>query len=174
MKHKHNLKSRKLKVKRLGGTLLLTFVFSLATVSAQQAITATGSDASGNGGTVAYSVGQIDYITNASSSGTVSQGVQQPYEIFTLNIAEPELNISISAFPNPTTDNLTLQIQNYHSEKLVYQLFDMQGKLIKTNAITDTKTNIPMGSLSSATYFLNVVQEKNPLKYKQSFKIIKN
>ena len=97
---------------------------------AQESTNATGGDASGSGGTVAYSVGQVVYTTNTDASGTVNQGVQQPYEIFTVGIKETELNISLSVFPNPTADNLTLQISDYNNEKLSYQLFDMQGKLL--------------------------------------------
>ena len=95
---------------------------------AQESANASGGDATGSGGTAAYSVGQVVYTTNTGASGTVSQGVQQAYEIFTVGIKETELNISLSVFPNPTADNLTLQISDYNNEKLSYQLFDMQGK----------------------------------------------
>ena len=71
-------------------------------------INATGRDASGSGGTAAYSLGQVVYTTNSGTSATVSQGVQQAYEIFTIGIKETELNISLSVFPNPTIYNLTL------------------------------------------------------------------
>ena len=47
------------------------------TAQAQQATTATGGNASGSGGTVAYSVGQIVYTTNTGSTGSVAQGMQQ-------------------------------------------------------------------------------------------------
>ena len=76
------------------------------TVQAQQATTASGGDASGSGGTAAFSVGQVVYTANTNASGTVSQGVQQAFEIFTLSIKETELNISLKAFPNPTLNNL--------------------------------------------------------------------
>ncbi|WP_339697124.1 T9SS type A sorting domain-containing protein [uncultured Marixanthomonas sp.] len=174
MKHKHNLKSKRLKTKLLGEVLFLAFAFSLSTLSAQQAIIVTGGDVSGSGGTVAYSIGQIDYTTNTSDSGTISQGVQQAFEIYTLDVKDPELNISLSVFPNPTTNNLTLQIQNYKEEGLAYQLYDLQGKMVKTGAISGAETHISLGNLSSATYFLKVVEENNPSAYKQSFKIIKN
>lgn len=142
------------------------------TAQAQQAITATGGDASGSGGTVAYSVGQIVYTKNTDTSGTISQGVQHPYEIITLGIKETELNISLLVFPNPTADNLTLKIRDYNNEKLSYQLFDMQGKLLNIGPISAQQTQINTASLSPATYFIYVVNQEN--KNVQSFKIIKN
>jgi hypothetical protein len=142
------------------------------TVQAQQATTASGGDASGSGGTAAFSVGQVVYTANTNASGTVSQGVLQAYEIFTLGIKETELNISLKAFPNPTLNNLTLQISDYKNKKLSYQLYDIQGRLLNNGQIVAQQTNIEMTSLPTAIYFINVVNQEN--QKVQSFKIIKN
>ena len=104
------------------------------------------------------------------SSGTVDQGVQHAYEIFTVGIKETALNISLTAFPNPTMDNLTLQISDYNNEKLSYQLFDMQGKQLSNGQIVAQQTQINMNSLPTATYFVNVVNQEN--KKVQSDKIL--
>jgi hypothetical protein len=152
---------------------LSVFLLGLGlTTQAQQVSNATGGDATGSGGTVAYSVGQVVYTTNTSISGTVSQGVQQPFEIFSIGINETGLNISLLVFPNPTADNLTLQVSDYNSEKLSYEVFDMQGKLLKNGQIETQQTQINTGNLASATYFIHVLNKEN--KKVQSFKIIKN
>jgi hypothetical protein len=142
------------------------------TVQAQQATTASGGDASGSGGTAAFSIGQVVYTANTNASGTVSQGVLQAYEIFTLGIKETELNISLKAFPNPTLNNLTLQISDYKNKKLSYQLYDIQGRLLNNGQIVAQQTNIEMTSLPTAIYFINVVNQQN--QKVQSFKIVKN
>lgn len=160
MKHKKTIASVAFLLLGLGG------------LHAQESPTATGGDATGSGGTVAFSVGQVVYTTNTDATGTVSQGVQQAYEIFSVGIKETELNISLSVFPNPATDNLTLQISDYNNEKLSYQLFDIQGKLLTNVQITAQQTQINTVSLPPATYFINVVNQDN--KQVQSFKIIKN
>ena len=49
--------------------------FCLAIVQGQQTIPATGGNASGSGGSVSYSVGQILYSTFSGTNGTVVQGV---------------------------------------------------------------------------------------------------
>jgi len=141
-------------------------------VKAQVSANASGGDAIGSGGTVAYSIGQVVYITNTGSNGAVAQGVQQAFEFFTMGIGDTDLDISLTAFPNPTTENLTLQISNYNNEALSYQLFDMQGKQLSNGPITAHQTQIPMNRLPAATYFLSVVNQEN--KKVQSFKIIKN
>ncbi|MFN4813476.1 MAG: T9SS type A sorting domain-containing protein [Bacteroidota bacterium] len=152
--------------------LLATGLLWAGLAKAQESNNASGGNAIGIGGTVAYSLGQIAYTTNANASGTVSQGVQQAYEIFTVGIKETELNISLSVFPNPIADNLSLQISDYKNEKLLYHLFDIQGNLLSNGEVTAQQTQINTSSLPPATYFINVVNQDN--KQVQSFKIIKN
>jgi hypothetical protein len=152
--------------------LLATWLIWAGLAQAQESANASGGDATGIGGTVAYSIGQVVYTTNNGISGSVAQGVQHAYEIFTVGIKETELNISLTAYPNPTTENLTLQISDYNNEKLAYQLFDIQGKQISNEQVTAQQTQINMNGLPSATYFIYIVNQKN--KKVQSFKIIKN
>lgn len=140
---------------------------------AQESANAAGGDATGSGGSVAYSIGQVVYTTNTGTDGSVAQGVQQAYEIsLVTNINEAFLAISLTAFPNPTTENLSLQISDYNNEKLSYELTDMQGKVMRNGEIVAQQTLINMNSLPTATYFINVVNQEN--KKVQSFKIIKN
>ncbi|MEM9985222.1 MAG: hypothetical protein AAF804_09020, partial [Bacteroidota bacterium] len=116
--------------KRLKLSTVLLSGLGLMGLQAQTSVNATGGDASGSGGTVAYSVGQVVYTTQTDASGIVSQGVQQAFELYTVGIAETEWDISLLVFPNPTAVNLTMHISNYHHEKLSYRLFDMHGKLL--------------------------------------------
>ena len=142
------------------------------TAQAQQATTTTGGDASGSGGTVAYSVGQIVYTTNTGTTGSVAQGVQQPYEIsIVLGIDNHSINLELSAYPNPTTDYLTLNVGNFELSTLNFQLYDISGKLIESRKIISSSETIGLENLPSATYFLKVT---NNTKVVKTFKIIKN
>jgi hypothetical protein len=151
---------------------ILVVLLWVSLAQAQGSANSSGGNATGIGGSVAYSVGQVIYTTNTSISGSVAQGVQHAYEIFNVGIKKTELNISLTAFPNPTEDNLTLQISENNNEKLNYQLFDMQGKLLSNGEIIAQQTRINTANLPSSTYFISVVNEKN-IKI-QTFKIIKN
>lgn len=142
------------------------------TAQAQQASNATGGNASGSGGTVAYSVGQIVYTTSTGISGSVAQGVQQAYEISTtLGIDNHSINLELTAYPNPTTNFLTLSIVNNELSTLSFKLFDLTGKLIENRKITSNSETIAMQNLPTAIYFLKVVNNNKELK---TFKIIKN
>ena len=139
---------------------------------AQESINSAGGNATGSGGTVAYSIGQVVYTTNTASNGTVAQGVQQAYEIQSLEVSEVKPTISLKVFPNPTTSNLTLQISEYNNEEYSYLLYDMLGKALSKGQIKSQRTQINTSGLPSATYIINVQNKAN--QNLQSFKIIKN
>jgi hypothetical protein len=144
-----------------------------ALLQSQSTIPATGSDATGTGGSVSYSVGQVVYTTNTGTNGTVSQGVQQPYEISVVTvIAEArDISLEISVYPNPASDFLTLKVENYDKEKLSYKLFDANGKLMESKKVIGNETIISMGNLLPGLYFLKVIDNEKEIK---TFKIIKN
>ncbi|MCC6410980.1 MAG: T9SS type A sorting domain-containing protein [Saprospiraceae bacterium] len=138
---------------------------------AQQVVTATGGDASGSGGTVAYSVGQVVYATNTANSISVAQGVQQPYEIsIVTGIEDHPLGLGLLVYPNPTADYLILDVGDLELLNLEFQLFDIDGKLIVDQKIANTNETIPMENLPGAVYFLKVLKSNTALK---TFKIIK-
>ena len=63
-------------------------LFCLGTAVAQNAVVPVGGTASGNGGTVTYTVGQIAVQTNSDGTASISEGVQQPYEISVVGVDE--------------------------------------------------------------------------------------
>jgi hypothetical protein len=153
---------------------IILFVLGLSCTSllnAQQSTNTSGGNASGSGGSFTYSVGQVFYTSISDTSGKLSQGVQQAYEIFNVGLRESKLNISLAVFPNPTANNLTLSINDYKNEMLAYQLFDLQGKLLISGDVTTKQTEINTSTLTSATYFIHVMNQDN--QKVQSFKIIK-
>ena len=159
--------------KRLKLSALLFLGLGLTGLQAQTSVNATGGNASGGGGSASYSVGQVVYTTNTGTNGSVAQGVQQPFEISVVTGLEQAkgINLSVSAYPNPTTDYLTLSIGEFDISNLSYQLYDMNGKLLQNAKITGNQTSIVMSNLVPANYFLRVIHGNKEVK---TFKIIKN
>lgn len=159
--------------KRLKLSAVLLLGLGLTGLQAQESINATGSNASGGGGSVSYSVGQVAYQTHTETSGSVSEGVQQLFEISVVTAIEEAkgINLSVSAYPNPTTDYLTLRIDEFEISNLSFQLYDMNGKLLQSKKITGNQTSIVMSNLVPASYFVKVILGNKEVK---TFKIIKN
>jgi hypothetical protein len=142
------------------------------TIIAQTAFPASGSNASGSGGTSSYSVGQIVYTTNTGTNGSVAQGVQQPFEITVITGIESAKDISLEmvVYPNPAQDFIKLTIKNYEVQNLNYRLYDINGKLIKENKVEGNETSISMQDCLPSTYLLKVLQGNKEIK---TFKVIK-
>lgn len=152
-------------------TILFCLLFTVEFTFAQAALTASGGEAVGDGGTLSYTIGQVDYIQASGSGGTASQGVQQPFTITALgNDDYPGIELKAVVFPNPTTNYINLIITNVVAEDLSYQLFDMNRRIISSHKITNQETIIPMERLASTTYLLYVLDQNSQLKV---FKIIK-
>jgi hypothetical protein len=159
--------------KRLKLSAVLLLGLELTGLEAQTSINATGGNASGSGGSVSYSVGQVVYTTNTGITGSVAQGVQQPFEIsvVTGTVEAKGINLSVSAYPNPTTDFLILEVKEFELSNPNFQLYDIHGKLLQSKRITSNQTSIVMDNLVPAVYFVKVIQNAKEVKI---FKIIKN
>ena len=159
--------------KKLKLSVVLLLGLGLTGLQAQESINATGGNALGSGGSASYSVGQVVYTTNTGTNGSVAQGVQQAFEISVVTGLEEAkgINLSVSAYPNPTTDYLTLEVKDVELLNLHFQMYDMNGKLLQNEKITGNQTSIVMSNLVPATYFVKVIQGNKEFK---TFKIIKN
>ena len=160
--------------KRVLTAIMLLGLGGLTSLQAQEAVSAAGGEAGGSGGTVSYSVGQTVYTSEQGTNGnSITQGVQQPFEISVVTgIPEAKgINLSVSAYPNPTTDYLTVKVENYKTANLLYQVYDINGKLLQSIKATGTETQIETSQLVPANYFVKVLDNKKEIKV---FKIIKN
>ncbi len=145
------------------------FCMTTGLLHAQQAVIAAGGDVTGGGGSVSYSIGQTAYLTKTGNNNSITEGVQQPYEIsVTVGVNETGITLEMSVYPNPTTGYLILNVEI--SENLTYQLYDGLGRVIKKDIIKSNDTRIYLDDLANATYFLSVKSKDKTLK---TFKIIK-
>ncbi len=151
--------------------LFFLAIMSIFTLSAQEAVPAAGGDASGIGGSASYTIGQVVYTTIFSETGSVAQGVQHAYQVeVTTGISETGIQLQATVYPNPTMDVLHLTIENIDAHNFKYQLYNIQGKLMTKNKITNNQTQISMQEFAAATYLLSVSNGRDEVK---TFKIVK-
>ncbi len=151
--------------------LFSTLLLGALQLHAQEAVVTSGNNATGTNGNVSYSVGQIAYTTNTGTTGSVAQGVQQPYEIQTVLGAENfNINLQLAVYPNPTTNWLQLEVKNNDLTNLSYQLFDLNGRMIYNQKVTSETSTISMEQLPQAVFLLKVLNNNKEVK---TFKILK-
>jgi hypothetical protein len=144
----------------------------ITTIQAQTSIPAAGGNITGPGiGSLSYAIGQVVYTT-ISGSGTATQGIQQPFEISVISGREDVSGILLesSVYPNPTDGFVTLKVENYETDNLVYMLYDINGMLLIRKKVVGNETTIQLGTLRPGTFILKIAENNKELK---SFKIIK-
>ena len=138
----------------------------------QQSVVTTGGLASGSGGTLSYSVGQVLYSsTNTNSNGYLIQGVQQPYDTTIITGIDPIDGIEISIYPNPVNNFLQINLKDHKLKNLRYDLIDLQGRVLQSEKINSNEITLKMEALPKSIYFLKV---NNGNKTMKTFKFIKN
>ena len=154
-------------------TLIMVLFCATQLVNAQKTIPVSGGEATGAGGTVSYTIGQLIYTNPTTAAGSLNQGIHQSIEFVTLS--NPELTaVTLKAvtYPNPTTDFIILALTDADLRGVSYTMYDLLlGRLVNKGTVATFETKIGMKSLPIGVYILRVQQNNKALK---TFKIIKN
>jgi len=147
------------------------FILIFSVTSAQQSINTSGGNISSGAGSVAYSIGQVFYKTSSNANFSLTEGVQQPYEILTLGVdTTSAINLEMKVYPNPTTTTIFLKIDDPSFKNMDYQLFDGSGKILSKSKISQSETQIDLSTKASGIYLLLISEGSKKMK---TFKIIK-
>ncbi|OGS76818.1 MAG: hypothetical protein A3D31_17700 [Candidatus Fluviicola riflensis] len=141
------------------------------TTFAQSSPVAAGGDVSGAGGSLSYSIGLIDYVQLDEANGTLYEGVQQPYELFSVGLEEWDSNVSISAYPNPMTSQLTIAFPDEVLGDMSFTMTDESGRVIQYGLLETKETVIDVLGLARANYFLTVYKKDRSVRV---YKLVKN
>ncbi|GAA4762463.1 MULTISPECIES: T9SS type A sorting domain-containing protein [Flavobacterium] len=152
--------------------LFIYCLFFSAISFGQEDFVFSGGEATGSGGTVSYSFGQVAFETVSGSNGELTQGVQQALEVYTLATTDFSYGLQAILYPNPAIYSVNLSLGSLNDfSQLSYELIDVSGKILQNGKITESQTEIDVSNLSSATYFFNLIDSGKRIK---SFKLIKN
>ena len=150
--------------------VLLLGLCSFTPLFSQVAVNASGGGSNTIDGSIEYSIGNVFYTSVTTNEGSLTEGVQHTYDITNVGIQEQDLNISLSVFPNPTTDVLNLATC-FNTKGFSFELIDLLGNQLEIQLIESNPSIIKMLSYNTGTYILNILSEDK--KVLQSFKIIK-
>ena len=145
-------------------------LLAVMTAQAQSAIVPAGGTASGNGGTVTYTAGQIAIQTNSDGTTSISEGVQQPFEISVVGVDDrPDITLTAKLYPNPTLSVCNLQCEAWQDLDEV-RIYDPNGKFLFRKKIESNLTEMEFSSYAPGTYYVNVHKGQQVLK---TFKVVK-
>ena len=130
----------------------------------QSVISSDGGHAVNNQYSITYTIGELvsDFATDTSLSVDLTQGFNQSF----LNIVSVDnlfFDVDINVFPNPTHDFLHVEVLSLHNN-LSVNIFDISGKLIRENDISQNKFSISFSDLAAGNYLLVFLNNNEKLK----------
>lgn len=151
---------------------LLIFGFSGTFLNAQESFPSGGGNINGNIVKVSYTFGQMFYTAYAYDTVSISEGVQQAYEIYQYAATEEFENIKLvySLYPNPSNGILNLLFDKSAFDDFEYEIYDNNSQLIKRDKILTSQTIIDLSANPPGIYFVRLTKNSIDAKI---FKIVK-
>jgi hypothetical protein len=125
---------------------------------------------------VDYSLGEFAIMTLNNTNNNLTQGFMQPFVDIGVNIMENLDNgITISYYPNPTSNNLTLNISNSENREFNIGLYDLLGQCLIQKTIVSkfdgvSNLEIDMKNLAVGNYYIRIISGND---FTKSFKVLK-
>ena len=129
------IKNKKMKI-----IVAIFMLFSIFRLSAQSNTVAAGVEATGSGGTVSFTGGEVFYTYKSSSTGSVTEGVQQSYFAPSLgNYSDPSIataggNATVSPDAAPTGGAKYNRLYHNRFQRITYRLIKALESVTLTNA----------------------------------------
>ena len=154
----------KYKLILMSGMLLMNY----SLMAQQEVISSGGNYDETSSGSLSWTIGEATTETVSDGTNTLTQGFQQS-NLTVTEIKNSNLeNVNITLYPNPTTDLVILETNNITD--LDFKIYSTNGKLLKTEKVNNTETQIFFTEYSSGIYFLTISNTKKQIK---TFQIIK-
>lgn len=153
-------------------TVLLFFVSAVSNrILSQEVVSSAGDHFTGNSIQVSWTLGEPVIETALNGQYILTQGMHQGNLIVTVARELEELSFKISAYPNPVSNYLKLDIDAPHTEGLSYALYSIDGQLLRSEKIIEPLTSIPMDKYTHSSYLLRVLSDDLEVKV---FRVVKN
>jgi hypothetical protein len=124
-----------------------------------QVISPAGGNGSNSNMSMDWSLGQIAVSTLVSDQAILTQGLLQEDILITQIGPSSEKLPEIKIYPNPTAGDLIIIISDNMS--LIYNLTDLNGKLLLKGQCLDIENPLDLNDLPVGEYILNISDNTN-------------
>jgi len=70
---------------------------------------------------------------------------------------------SLSVYPNPSVDYLTIEMNDLQLKQTVVVLYDAIGRVVKTQLVTSNSTKMDVNNLEQGTYYLQILNDNKTI-----------
>jgi len=136
------------------------FLF-MSNLTSQEVIATQGNSSSNSIATLDYTIGEVVIMTGTDNQNDITQGFHQPiFEITT--IANTEICCEVNIYPNPTIDQLNIQVKEINQFSR-FDVFDVNGKLLNTRLIDQNNMQLSFYKYATGVYFISFISTENQL-----------
>ncbi len=154
--------------------LFITCITQAQSITSQS-VNSGGTKMSQTNGSLSFTVGELLVLGQTDSQGnTLGNGFTAGATISTVSILEPNAEVlNVKVYPNPTTDLVTVNIQDTKLSEVILEIKDINGKVISTEKYAGITNNIGINTASwtIGIYFLHLKNNENQVV--GTYKIIK-
>lgn len=137
---------------------LLIVALSITFARAQSVVNSAGGSLSNAQFEVSYAVGEVAITPYTNAANLLTQGVLQPY-LETIGIDDPWDGYTLTAYPNPTTGELTIN-SSYPSFDALEVVNALGQSVLK---LPFTYQSVSLAQLAVGTYHVRVWDTQNQL-----------
>ena len=165
--------------KYIFGILILTAVQAAGQTLDRAVVSTGGVYSQASGINFSSTIGEVAVTTLTGASSILTQGFQQPDGLFVGIVDVVTGNVSTSAFPNPVSTVLSLELSSSKNEDLIITCHDLLGRTVlpelNQRLLEGETIRVAMDvqHLIPAMYFIRIVRrgEQNAL---ETIRIIKS
>jgi hypothetical protein len=123
---------------------------------AQDVIAASGAGFENGSLSIAFTIGEPVVATGNAPGLLLTQGFHQPPDDFSTSVAlVAHPGVEVIAFPNPSRDEVTIQVSGTEAP-LSVEVFDAAGRSVITRSSFIERTRIEPTELASGTYYARI------------------
>lgn len=152
-------------------SILLLLVMTGSCLWAQEVISSAGGHSSGTSIQASWTVGEPVIETGMNGQYILTQGMHQGNLVVTVAREIAGLDYQVTAYPNPVSKYVKLDIGAPRIDGFSYALYNAEGQLLKQEEVNQKVTTIPMEEYTHASYLLRVMSKGKEIKV---FRVIKN
>ena len=146
----------------IGIVLFFTCVFTMSAQSLSPTVTASGGGSESHGGvSLDWTLGESSITTLSNGNMTLTQGFHQPKLVEIVGVDDYDSSIKVSLYPNPVIESLIITSEE---ENLSFEIYDLNGQLVRQNEKLIGKANIDISSFVPTMYFIHIRKESKPVK----------
>ena len=105
---------------------------------------------------------QLTFLDNTINADTEGKAFSTYSLGYSLSVSDPSFQNSISIYPNPTKGNLNIRVPKLILNEIDVKIYNIQGKLIKSNVekVKNGNINLIISSIAKGVYFIKLNLEK--------------